>query len=189
MGANLPYRPGAGVHQLADSGPTTQVRAFFSAHGTIGLVADLHHAHIHSCLHQLLQGNLCILIQRLCLGFHGQFLPFFWGHLLGWVCPKIRIVEVDQQFHAILGGAFSDGNGIFNIAVTAAISLAIGCIGVVPDPDTDIVDAIVAQDLIDILRTAVMVIIANAALFQCRHTGSIHAYDEIIRHIFHFFDE
>ena len=183
IGANLTDCLGACVHQLGNSRPAAQIGTLFAAHGAVGFVADLHHAHIHTGIYQFLQALLGVLIQGFAFFFDAHVLPRLGGHLLAGVCPEVGIMEIHQQFHAILSGTFADFHRIVDVAVAAAVAVAVCIVGIVPDTDTDIIDAVLAQDLIDILFRSVEVKILHTALFQRRNAGGIHAHDKILGQI------
>ena len=181
IGADFPHSPGTCADELHDSFPAAQFTAVLAAHGTVGLIANLHHTHIHTGIHQFLQGFFCVLIQGFGLLVNIHSLPCLRCHLLAGVCPEVGIMEIHQQLHARRRCPLANGNGIFNIAVAAAVAVARCVEGIVPDADTDVVDAVFTEDLIDILFGAFVVIVLHAALFQRGHAGGIHAHDEILR--------
>ena len=92
-------------------------------------------------------------------------------------------MEIHQQFHAILCGTLAYFHRIVDIAVAAAVAVALRIVGIVPDTDTDIIDAVLAQDLVDILFRAVEVKKLHTALFQRGNAGGIHAHNKIIGQI------
>ena len=96
-------------------------------------------------------------------------------------------MEVHKKLHAVCGGTFAYLNGIIYVAVAAAIAVSVGIKGVVPYADADIVDAVFAENFIDILFRTVIVIIFHAALFKGRHAGGIHAHDEVFGQVLHLF--
>ncbi|MNJ50435.1 hypothetical protein D3C77_457070 [compost metagenome] len=68
-------------------------------HPAINFIADLHHIRISIYCFQLRQYFICVIINRL-LQFR-ETIPFprSWFHLLTWISPKIRIMEIHEQFH------------------------------------------------------------------------------------------
>ena len=88
----------------------------------------------------------------------------------------------------MFGSSLADHNSVFDIAVAAAVAVALCVKRIVPNPDTDVINAVFAENLVDALFHALMVVVLHAACSQCRHTGGIHAENKLFRQIFHLFD-
>ena len=173
-GAHLPHGTGSCRHQPGDIRPIG-----FAAHISVGFVADLHHAHVHARIDQLSQGFLRIPIQCVGLFLYIHSLPRLRHHLLARIRPEIGIVEINEQFQSCRGGTAADIQSVLNIAVAAAVSVPVPVKGIVPHPDTDIIDSVIPEDLKHVPLHAVVIGIADSARFQSRHAGSIHSQDEI----------
>ena len=91
FGEHLPDSLGAGGEQLLQIEP-----GLFAAEGAVGLVADLHHAHIHLGLLQLLEAIDGVRIEGLGLFLDAHAIPGLGHHLLAGVGPEIGIMEVYQ---------------------------------------------------------------------------------------------
>ena len=94
-------------------------------------------------------------------------------------------MEVHDQLQAELRGALPDLQGIFDVAVAAAVAAALGVIGVVPDPHADVGHPVFRQDLEQILLLPVEVIEADAAPLLGDQRGHVHTHDEVLRQILH----
>ena len=101
VGADLPHGLGARRHESGDLLPAVVRGAVLPAHGSVGLVAYLHHADIHPRLHESGEGVLGVLVEGFRLLVDIQPRPGLGIHLLGGVRPEIGVVEVDQQFHTV----------------------------------------------------------------------------------------
>ena len=180
LGAAFPHCRRARADQTADFRPVR-----FPAEAAVGLVADLHHADVHTGFLQQLQRFLCKGIQGITLTVKVKAFPCLGYHLLCGVCPEIAVMEVHQQLHAVFRCPLSDGHRVVNIAVASAVAVARPVKRIVPDADTDIVDAVFGQNAVNILFLSFVVIIPDTALFQRRNAGSIHAQNEIRGQILH----
>ena len=95
-------------------------------------------------------------------------------------------MEINQQFHTLGGGPLTDFDGVVEVAISTAISLAVGGKWVVPYSNTDIVNAVFSKNLINILRLAIVIGILYTAIFQCWYAGGIHAENKVRRQILYF---
>ena len=123
---------------------------------------------------------------RLFLNTHSH--PSLGNHLLRRVSPEVGVVEVHQQLHAKLRGSFADGHGIFNIAVAAAIAVAVFIKGIVPYANANIVDSVFRKNLINILFDSVVVVVLDSACFKRGYCRSIHTHNKVFGHIFNLFN-
>ena len=132
----------------------------------------------HWDLPQALQGKLPGSVS-LFLGAHA--LPGPGSHLLSRIRPEIGIMEIHQQPQARGGSSFSDLHRRGCIAVSAAEAVSVPVKRIVPDPHPDRVNAVLRQNLKQVLFPAFKVIVFNAALLLGEYAGNIHAEDEILR--------
>lgn len=91
LGENLPDSLGTGVHELPNIHPDG-----LAAEHAVCLVAQLHHAHIHPGVPELLQ-----TLRGICTQGGGLFLDLHTGpglghHLLAGIGPEVGVVEVNQ---------------------------------------------------------------------------------------------
>ena len=175
---DLARRSRPGLHQILDVEPD-----LFAAEGAVGLVAHLHHAHVRAGFLQHGQAVSGVLIHRLGLFLDLHVFPGQGDHLLARIGPEIRIMEVHDQLHAGLGGAFPDLGGLFDVVVAAAVSVAVLVIGVVPDAHADVGHARLRQRQEHVPLLAGEIIILHAALLLGDDRGSVHTQDEILRQI------
>ena len=77
----------------------------------------------------------------------GECLPCLWHNLLLWVCPVVRVVEVEQEVHARLLYALCHGERMLQVAVAVALRVAELRLGVYKEAQTDVVKSVVAHDV------------------------------------------
>ena len=174
-GANLTGSLTACLHKSGNVCPALE-----AAEIAVCLVTDLHHTDINACRNKLFKAFLGVIVESLghCGRIHA--LPCLGSHLLCRVGPEVGVMEVDQQLHAVLCGTLADLNSVVNITVTAAVAVAVLIIGIVPDSDTDVIYAVVGKDLIDVLLTAVKIIVFHTAFFKRGDAGGIHTHDKAL---------
>ena len=182
-GEHLPHGAAALPHQLVDVHP-----GLFAAEPAVGFVAQLHHAHVHARVLQLMQAVRGIGVQRLGLLGNLHARPGLGGLLLAGVGPEVGVVEIHQQAHAVDRGAAADFHCGGDVAVASAIAVALAVKGVVPHPDADIVDAAIRQDGEQIPFLPVKIVVFHPRRFQRKHRGHVHAQDEVLRQVFHMAD-
>ena len=105
-------------HQCRDNFPVT-----FTAEGTVGFVAKLHHGDTNTVIQKGLQSRERILIDQFLLCGSADIFPGFGGHLLGRICPEIRIMEIQHHGHSELSGTVPQNAGGIHIAIAASIAM------------------------------------------------------------------
>ena len=125
----------SGIKDLAHVFPCT-----LATDTVVSLVSNLNHSNINTCIQKRRNTFGCIL--RYCCNFliDCVICPGFRCFLFSRICPEIRIMEIDQHFHACVSCPFSDFLCFFKIVVTTAVSVAIAVIWIIPHTDTHIVD-------------------------------------------------
>ena len=96
------------------------------------------------------------------------------------VCPKVGVVKINADLHAIFRRTFSERDSRGEIVVSAAVPVAVLIIRIVPDADTGIVDAGLCHGGKYILLGTVGVVIFHAAFFFRENRGDIHAADKTV---------
>ena len=168
----------ARAHDVLDVEP-----GFLSRKGAVGLVAKLHHAHVHVRVAQLFKTLLRKGIGRLGLFLDRHTLPGLGGELLARVGPEVGIMKIDQQLHAVCRGAPPDLDSGVDVVVAAAVAVAGAVIRIVPHAHADHVDPVRGQDRKQILFLAVEVIILHAAALLGQDARHVHPEDEILRQV------
>ena len=153
----------------------------FIRHSVVDLITNLNHSDINACIKDFLQTILCKIIQSICLLICGHALPCFRCMLSLWICPEIRIVEINADFHAILGCTLTKFYRGCNIIVSAAVTVSIRIVWIIPYTKTDIINTGLSKGLKYVLFLTVISVILCAALLDWQYCGSIHSTDKIIR--------
>ena len=94
-------------------------------------------------------------------------------------------MEINADLHAILRGTLSQSDGSRHVIVAATVTVAVLIIGIVPDPETDIVHTSLRQRHKYILLFSVKVIIFHATVFQSQYCGYVHTTVKIIGNAVH----
>ena len=89
-------------------------------------------------------------------------------------------MEINADFHAIFCGTLSQNNGGRHVIIAAAVTVAVLVIGIIPDPETDIVHTGLCQCHKNILFFPIKIIIFHAAVLQSQHGGSVHTTVKVI---------
>ena len=165
------------VHKGYDAGP-----AGLAAHPPVGLVARLHHAHIHAVFLKRGKGRQGELIHRLCLFFCAHACPGFGRHLLSGIRPEVRVMKVHYQFKARFCAPEADLNKGIQIADASAVGPSFRVVGIVPQAGADVGYAVLLKQREYIRLVPVKVIKARAAVFQRDDGRQIHAEYKIIGH-------
>ena len=170
----VPYRPTAGVIQLCHVLPTVLTRDPLS-----GLVADLDHANMRANVTDGFEGCGSVVVQRGTFFVDAHAAPRLGRFLLARISPKVGVMEVHQQLQAVGCRAFADLCGGVNVVVAAAVASAVRGEGIIPYAHADVVDAVVGEELEDILLRAALIAEEHTRFFQRDHRRDIHPTDEV----------
>ena len=89
-------------------------------------------------------------------------------------------MKIDADLHAILRSTLTQGNCGCYVVVTAAVTVTVLIIGIIPDTETDIVHTGLCQRHENILFFPVEIIIFHAAVLQSQYCRGVHAPVKII---------
>ena len=156
--------------------------AGFAADGIGGLVADLDHAHVNAAVQQGLQAVVGEGVHCLDLLVNRESRPGLWSLLLAGIRPEVGIMEVNQDLHARVGGPLAHLQGGVDVTVAAAVAVALGVKGIVPDPKPDIVEACACQQVKEALAgqlAAIVVIELGPGVDNGEIGGNVGASHEI----------
>ena len=158
---DLAHRPAACAQQLHHC---RDIR--LAGHSVVDLISHLHHSDIDSRVQDLCQALLGKIIKRIRFLIRRHAFPGFRSMLPFGICPEIRIVEINVYFHPILRGAFSEFDRGCDIIVSAAVTISVLIIRIVPDTQTDVIHAGFRQCLKHILLFSVVTVVLCAAFFD-----------------------
>ena len=181
IGVRVPDGFCRGRHQRVLSG-----HGSFSAEAVRRLVAHLNHADGHARILNFPDALHGVIVNGLLLFFQRQRLPRFGSLLLGGIRPEVGVMEIHQQPHVILGSPFPDLDGRVHRTVAAAVSIPRRVKGVVPDADTDVIDARFMEDFQKILRLSVKIVVNHSAGLLGQQRRYVCAHNEIPGKVFHF---
>jgi hypothetical protein len=97
------------------------------------------------------------------------------------VCPEIRIVEINAHLHAIHCRALTKLDRRGKVIISAAVSVSVLIIGIVPYAKADIVDACLRHRHKNVLFLAFEIIVFYAAVFLSKYDGGVHSADKVFR--------
>ena len=152
----------------------------FTGHTIVDLISDLYHAHIDAGFQNLSETVQCVVVESIRFFFNIHALPCLGNELLLRIRPKIGIMEIDADLHAILRSTLTQGNCGCYVVVTAAVTVTVLIIGIIPDTETDIVHTGLCQRHKYILFFPVEIIIFYAAVLQSQYCRGVHAPVKII---------
>ena len=168
-----------GCHQRVLSG-----YGCFSAEAARRLVAHLNHADGNAGILNFPDALHGVIVNGLLLFFQRQCFPRFGSLLLGGVCPEVGVMEIHQQPHVILGSPLSDLDGRVHCTVAAAVSVSFRVKGVVPDANTDVIDASIMEDFQKILLLSVKIVVNHSAGFLSQQRRYVRAHNKVPGKIF-----
>ena len=151
-----------------------------TGHTVVDLVTDLYHTHIHTGIQKLCQAFQSEVIESIGLFFNIHAFPCLGNKLLLGVGPEIGIMEINADLHAIFRGTLSQSDGGRHVIIAAAVTVAVLVIGIIPDPETDIVHTGLCQCHKNILFFPIKIIIFHAAVLQSQHGRSVHTTVKVI---------
>ncbi len=162
IGGNCPNGAASCVKELAHFCPVGG-----SAELSIGFISNLYHSHIYARITKLIQAICSVALN--CFGslINTHIAPCLWRLLLGWVCPEIRVMEINQYLHTGICGILSDFNGLIQIVVSTAVTISIRIIWIVPYTDSNIIYATFSHQIKEALiiqLISIKIIEFNAAV-------------------------
>ena len=98
-------------------------------------------------------------------------------------------MKINADFHAIFRGTLSQSDGGRHVIIAAAVTVAVLVIGIIPDPETDIVHTGLCQCHKNILFFPIKIIIFHAAVLQSQHGRSVHTTVKVIGNAVHRLDK
>ena len=156
----------------------------FSAEAVRRLVAHLDHADGDAGILNFPDALHGVIVNGLLLFFQRQRFPCFGSLLLGGIRPEVGVMEIHQQPHVILGSPLSDFNGRVHRTVAAAVSVSFRVKGVVPDANTDVIDASIMEDFQKILLLSVKIVVNHSAGFLSQQRRYVRAHNKVPGKIF-----
>ena len=146
-------------------------------HTALDFVADLDHFRLCTSLLEILDDFLRIVIDIFDQLLLVMLFPGFRRYLLARICPPVTVMEINQYLEAKLMGTLSqlDRTRLGRIAAATRAILRI-----VPDTDTDPVDAMILHDLELIHLFSINIIEFRTQFFHLRQHRYIGALNEIL---------
>ena len=160
--------------QIADS-----VHVPLPAEKAVGFIAHLHHTNLPSCIRYGFQNPCGVFVYFTLQGFMVMLLPVFRPCLLFRISPEIRILNIHQQLHAVPGSTLPDFRRCVQIAVAASVAVSVLIIGLVPDPDSDVIDPIFRQRPENVLFPVVCIVKGHASFLNSQNGRDINASDRL----------
>ena len=101
--------------------------------------------------------------------------PVFRASLFFWICPKIGILNINKQFHAIFCCTSSNFSSSVQIAVSATVAISSTVIRLIPDTHSNIIDTMLRKCPKNILFPAIFITICDTCILHSQYRGYIDA--------------
>src|SRR6185503_2618632 len=168
--------PAASSDRIAAGGKTTAV-ATMEKQTRRDFVSYLHHVGSSARGHELRHDVLGVVVNGGCKRVdRGQSLPCHRHALLAWVGPVVAVMKVEQKAHACGFDPLAEGDGVGEIAVPILLVVSVGRLGVDERAQADVVEAVVLEELENLLGRSVAV--GRSAGFVGLDPGDIRANEE-----------
>ena len=140
----------------------------FPANFSVGFITNLNHSYIYTSVQKFFQAFCCK--QFYCTSFlrniHRR--PCFWSRLFCWICPEIRIMEIDEHLHSCVCSPFSNQKCCVNIIISTTVSISFAIVRIVPHTNSYIINSTSRQKIeksLVIYFSSIVIIKLHATVF------------------------